>query len=257
MSNPPIRLLQISDCHLVSDPGADFFGRNPMKTLAQVTGYIEKHEAAVNAILTTGDISHDGSHESYAILAEHFSRLNAPVYSLAGNHDVLPNFHEALNTGLLSTAGHFIVHNWLVIMLDSVIVGDESGRGRVSDTELQRLEELLAIHPDKHTLLAVHHQPVAVTSEWMDTMKIINSETLFEKLAAHPQVRGILCGHIHHDFHVQVNNINVMSCPSTCHQFLPASDEFAIDPIAPGYRWLELTDSGTFTTGVIRIDVAA
>jgi len=252
MSQPPaIRMLQISDCHIVSDPDAEFYGRNPTSTLAQVVRHIENNEPNIDVILTTGDISHDASPESYALLAEQFGLLNTPVYSLPGNHDSHRLFHDMLNNDLLSTAGHFQIQNWLVVMLDSVIVGGEGGR--VSEHELQRLEDLLTKYPDKYTLLAVHHPPVAVTCKWIDTMQIKNSDALFNTLDNHPQVRGIVCGHIHQDFQVRVNNIEIFSCPSTCHQFMPASDEYTIDPITPGYRWLRLSDSGRITSGVTRV----
>ena len=48
--------------------------------------------------------------------------------------------------------------------------------------------------------------------------------------------------------------IKMMASPSTCIQFLPMSDEFAVDPIPPGYRWLELHPDGRIVTGIRRIE---
>jgi Icc protein len=42
--------------------------------------------------------------------------------------------------------------------------------------------------------------------------------------------------------------------PSTCVQFKPLSKDFAIDDVAPGYRWLDLYPDGRVETAVSRVD---
>ena len=48
-------------------------------------------------------------------------------------------------------------------------------------------------------------------------------------------------------------NIRLMSTPSTCIQFLPGSEDFAVDSRAPGYRWLTLHENGRIESGVQRL----
>jgi Icc protein len=45
-----------------------------------------------------------------------------------------------------------------------------------------------------------------------------------------------------------------MSSPSTCTQFRPNSDDFALDVRPPGYRWLDLTANGKIQTKVVWLD---
>ncbi len=68
---------------------------------------------------------------------------------------------------------------------------------------------------------------------------------------AHRNVRAVLWGHVHQHFEGERNGVRLMSTPSTCAQFLPRSDGFAIDRRPPGYRWLELRDDGTIATDVV------
>ena len=42
-----------------------------------------------------------------------------------------------------------------------------------------------------------------------------------------------------------------MSTPSTCLQFLPNSDSFAVDSRPPGYRWVDLMANGRIDTEVV------
>jgi Icc protein len=45
--------------------------------------------------------------------------------------------------------------------------------------------------------------------------------------------------------------LRLLSTPSTCAQFRPGSDSFAIDERPPGYRWLDLRADGRLDTEVV------
>jgi Icc protein len=50
------------------------------------------------------------------------------------------------------------------------------------------------------TLIGLHHPPLLVNSDWLDSSTLQNSEELFETIARHPQVRLVVFGHIHQEF---------------------------------------------------------
>jgi Icc protein len=91
-------------------------------------------------------------------------------------------------------------------------------------------------------------------SRWLDTMAVDNAGEFLAVIDRHPQVRGILWGHVHQTFDRQRNGVRLMATPSTCIQFLPGSDDFALDTAAPGYRWLSLHPDGRIETGVERLE---
>jgi 3',5'-cyclic-AMP phosphodiesterase len=43
----------------------------------------------------------------------------------------------------------------------------------------------------------------------------------------------------------------MLATPSTCAQFLPKSDDFAVDQLPPAYRTLELRADGSLLTEVV------
>jgi Icc protein len=45
-----------------------------------------------------------------------------------------------------------------------------------------------------------------------------------------------------------------MSSPSTCAQFQPSSDTFALDTRPPGYRWIDLHADGSIDTSVVWVE---
>jgi 3',5'-cyclic-AMP phosphodiesterase len=99
----------------------------------------------------------------------------------------------------------------------------------------------------------LHHQPLAIGSPWLDTMAVDNAAEFFRIIDRHRQVRAVVWGHVHQCFEQQRNNVALLATPSTCIQFMPHSEDFAIDPLPPGYRWFELYSDGSFTTGVERL----
>ena len=48
--------------------------------------------------------------------------------------------------------------------------------------------------------------------------------------------------------------MRLLSVPSTCVQFKPHSKDFAVDDVAPGYRWLDLHEDGRIDTEVSRVE---
>ena len=85
-------------------------------------------------------------------------------------------------------------------------------------------------------------------------MAVDNASAFFDTMDRYANVRAVVWGHVHQTFEQKRNDVQLLSSPSTCVQFLPGSEEFAVDMAAsPGYRWLELSADGGFKTGVERL----
>jgi Icc protein len=137
---------------------------------------------------------------------------------------------------------------WLLLFLDSTIPGETGGH--LNPGQLIDLEATLAENPGLPTLICLHHQPVPVGSQWIDSIGLNNSAEFFEVVDRHPQVRGLLCGHVHQQYDGKQAHIRLMATPSTCIQFVAGQDDFAIDHCPPGYRWLALLPDGQIRSGV-------
>jgi Icc protein len=87
----------------------------------------------------------------------------------------------------------------------------------------------------------------------MDAIGLEDGEAFFAVLDRHPQVRGALWGHIHQAFDGRRGKVRLMGSPSTSVQFLPCSQDLAMDSATPGLRWLELYPDGRLETGIARL----
>ncbi|WGW00795.1 3',5'-cyclic-AMP phosphodiesterase [Vibrio sp. YMD68] len=248
----PIKLLQITDTHLFAPADGDLLSVNTLDSFQAVVSMIQDSGVEFDSILATGDISQDHSVESYQRFAEGIAPLKQPCYWLPGNHDYQPNMGAVFPSSQIQHIEHLYVgDHWQVIMLDSQVVG--MPHGRLSDRQLDLLDEKLSANPNRHTLVLLHHHPILVGSAWLDQHTLKDSELLWQVLDKHSNVKAILCGHVHQDMDREFNGVRVMATPSTCIQFKPNSDEFALDKRAPGWRELDLYDDGQLVTQVKRL----
>jgi len=247
----PLRLLQFTDTHLLADREGRLLGLNTHESLKCVLELSQKNHPNPDLVLVTGDLVHDGSDSGYAYLQEYFRGFDVPVLLLAGNHDEARQLRDTTTVGPARLVKQIERDGWQIVMLDSSIAGSDGGR--LAATELALLDQQLSATPDLPALVCLHHQPVPVGSRWLDTMVLENAAEFFAVLDRHPQVRGVLWGHVHQEFDAMRNGVRLLATPSTCFQFKPRSVDFSLDATAPGYRWLNLHPDGRIDSGVCRL----
>ena len=203
-------------------------------------------------ILLTGDLAQEPSAACYQRMQLFLDHLDIPCLCLPGNHDEPDLMRKELHKGNVQVSFQLRLQGWQIFCLNTHIPGSEGGA--ISDLELDWLEDYLAQYPDEPALIALHHHPLPVNSAWMDTMVVDNAAELLARLANYPHVRLLVCGHIHQQWEYNQGGMKILSCPSTCFQFMPESDTFAVDELAPGYRWLTLYPDGNVETDIIRLD---
>lgn len=244
-----LNLLQVTDTHLVGDPAGRQRGVVTLDALQAVLRLAGKDSHDV--VLLTGDIVHDDP-EGYDWARRELSMLGKPVLCIPGNHDDPALLRDALAGEPFRHCGHHDFLGWRLVMLDSHVPGGAEGLLRAS--ELERLAAALQSAGDRHVLVVLHHHPIASGSRWLDTLGLRNAKDFFAIIDRHATVRGILWGHVHqsHDS-IRCNThgeLRLMSTPSTCVQFLPQADDFAIDTLPPGFRTLQLHADGRIDSQV-------
>jgi len=250
-ADKPIRIVQITDFHLLADPAQTMMGINTEQSFLTVVDHAWRSQADIALFLLTGDLAQEATAATYRRLREHLDILSAPCYCLPGNHDEAALMAQALVGGNLRLQTQILLDGWQIICLDSTI--PEEPGGYLDSAQLALLEAKLAEQPALHTLVALHHSPLPTGSAWLDTMTLANGDALFALVERFPQVKAIVYGHIHQAMDVDRNGLRLLACPSTCFQFKPGSAGFALDFLPPGYRWLDLHPDGRIETAVERL----
>jgi Icc protein len=249
-----IRLLQLSDTHLFGAADRALRGIVTRASLQAVLRHARAHHWDADALLLTGDLVNDDA-AGYTTVRELLGNVGKPVWCLPGNHDDVSAMKRELNAAPFSICGHHDVGGWRVVMLDSCVPGQ--AHGRISAGELARLDAALASAGDRHVLVSLHHHPVRMASRWLDSVALQNADDFFSVTDRYPQLRAIAWGHVHQPYDSRRKGVRLLAVPSTCAQFLPHSDQFAVDPSPPGYRRLALRADGTIDTEVLRVDMHA
>jgi len=249
-----LQLLHISDSHLYSDPASLLKGICPHDSFTAIIKDAYRRFPDVDAVILGGDMAQDEQPETYHRLASMLPDWQAPMMLTPGNHAALGYLSGTLIPALRARGAYcdrLLAKGWQVITLNSHHAGHISGL--LPATELERVQQLLSASSGVHTLLAMHHHPLPIGSHWLDEIDLANRDELWEIVHQHPQVRALLCGHIHQPFDAMHDGVRVLGSPSTCVQFTPGTDNFELADISPGYRWLELLDDGSISTTVHRI----
>ena len=248
-------LLQITDTHLFASADTTHRGINTQASLDTVLAHARTDSRwPPDAIVVTGDIVHDESNAGYLRFRKTLESLGPPAFCIPGNHDDPAILAECLAAPGLQVCGGAALTGWRLILLNTFLPGEVGGE--LGPNELARLEGALSTYPHEYALICMHHHPLPMESAWLDEVGLRDAAAFLEIVARHEQVRAVLWGHVHQASDRLRDGVRFLSCPSTCSQFRPDSNEFGVDSRPPGMRWLALSPDGGLTTEVVRVSGA-
>lgn len=251
MDQESLKILQITDSHLFSSTLGKLLGMNTEDSFQAVLKLIrEQHRESFDCILATGDLSQDGSTESYERFKQALTQFQCPQYWIPGNHDDRTLMQQVGGSACMPTLLDF--PHWQIVLLDSQIPGEV--HGNLTDSQLDIIDQALLSEPEKHRLLCLHHQPWPMGCTWLDSQQIISHQAFNHRVANNSCIKAVLWGHVHQASDRMFHDTRYVSTPSTCVQFKPESEDFCLDTLAPGYRWLTLHPDGSIETEVCRVE---
>jgi Icc protein len=232
----PFLLVQLSDPHI----GADWGGGDPVALLAAAVAAARALDPNPDAVLISGDLADHGADAEYEQVRELVAPLEAPLYVLPGNHDdrnALRRHFELPDADGAHVQYAAELGPFRLVVVDSQCSGKE--HGELDADRLAWLDATLAAAPRTPTLLALHHAPVVTGIPVWDDLGVppADRRAFGEVVAAHPQVRRIVAGHMHRTVSAEVGGRNVFVAPSTYVQsrleFGAEEIELSADP--PGF----------------------
>lgn len=252
MTTHPLRIIQISDSHLFADASQSLLGVNTEESFQAVVSFIKNAAGKIDLIIHSGDLSQDGSKESYERVAQALKELQVPVYYIPGNHDNVRTLTAVYPIEPISGHKHIVLKNWHIILLNSQKPG--CVEGYLDASQLTYLQHCLQTYPEHQAIIVFHHQPVLMGCAWLDNLGLKNADEFWQLISGYPKVNSVLFGHVHQENVQMVNGVKCYSVPSTCIQFARDCDEFGLENLPPGYRWIDLHEDGFLETGVQRIE---
>ncbi len=249
-------IAHISDPHLTAD-GAPLHGLvDADAALARVIAAVNALNPPPDAVLATGDLTHDRDAGAARRAAAMLAGLRAPVFATVGNHDD----REALRAAFGAAPGGgtpwtYAVEDFPLRLLALDAAVNDPFRAALSPAALDWLAARLTESPERPTLVFLHHPPFDTGIDWLDQMGIAaGRDELGALLRAHGGVAAILCGHLHHPMRGSWHGVPVFAAPSvanrtvlTGHGTADAAIAVAAPPGYALYHW-----DGTDLTGAPR-----
>ena len=230
----PLKLVQLSDCHVPSDPAATYRGLDAGGALERLAGAVRS--LFPDLLLLTGDVSEDAGDASYRRVRDCLAGIGPRMLALPGNHDEPSVMRGFFPEGPWDGPAIIERDDWLLLLLDS------TGPGRIDGTldpgDLDALEQGLDASGASHALVALHHQPVPVGSPWIDkyALEATQAERLLALLERDGRVRCVTWGHVHQDFRAERGGMLLLGAPSTVANGVPGREKFTLDAGGPACR---------------------
>jgi Icc protein len=219
-----MRLLQLSDPHLLADPAGLCRGRYPLRqlrlglqeALRQIGG-----ADSVDLLLLSGDLCHDESWTGYAQLRDLLREMGLKTALLPGNHDQPQLLRAALGRHWPVAPALVCLGSVDLLLLDSHRPGTDVGwLGPLQLAWLQR--QLKDRQPGRPLLVALHHPPLAIGDPRFDPIALADAPQLLALLRPVADLRAVLFGHIHRPFQgwlPALPGVPLLGCPSSLVSF--------------------------------------
>ena len=243
-----LSLVQVTDTHLTGTETGRLLGMNTARSARGVIDAALATESA-DCVLVTGDIAADGQPEAYGQL-EALLGTSVPSLWLPGNHDNVSSHKDRYAPHMKR---RLRAKHWDVVMLETQVEGEVGGV--LSATELTALRSAVddARLANKALLVATHHPLRRLESAWLDEQSVKNASEALDILKPIADQTAVISGHVHQESDEVINGVRMMTTPSTCVQFAPRSQDFALDSEDPGYRRLVLHPNACIETQVLRV----
>ena len=243
-------VVQISDSHLFGDKQGCLQEVNTYDSLQAVLNDASKRYSHARAFVLSGDLSQDGTAESYHNLKGLIRDLTrTPCFVIPGNHDHIPNMRQHLVSDSIRFERFADFEDWRVHFLNTQV--EDMEHGFLGTDEMGVLEKNASERKQNH-LICLHHPPVLLNG-FIDRSKLQNSDQFFAVLENIQGQKVVIFGHAHQEYVEKRSDLVLLGAPSTCVQFEPHTPECVKHALPPGYRVLNLRDGGVFETEVIRI----
>ena len=244
-----LKFVHITDTHLLDQPDGVLHNINTKERLEIVLSHSQSHYPDIDFFLITGDVSQTGSKESYSILESVIGQYGIPVYCVPGNHDTPQLLKKIIPVCPNKSVNIIKLGKFSLVLINSCVEGEHYGA--LTQNCLQQLDEHLKSSKNKFSIISMHHPPVSINSEWLDKLGLQNKSEFLQIINKNPQHVLVLCGHVHQEIDQKIENLRLLSTPSTCHQYKPGSMSMrCIGLPLPAYRFVKLTSLNKIVTKV-------
>ena len=213
-------ICQLSDIHFTDGFKKLFNQINTAEQFIKTVNFCNNLNPQPDLYIISGDLI-DGKPEYYENFINISNRLQKPYYLMMGNHDVRNQLQKFIsNKNLIDSNGYinFSLNNHpiKIICLDTAI--DNMIEGKITIETMKWLKDELSMDLNEPVIIFMHHPPINIGSQLFDNIKCKNGNEFLQLTKEYQNISKIVFGHVHCKFNKNVENQELLSCPSASFQ---------------------------------------
>ncbi len=223
--NMTLDLVHLSDTHISTTRGDTSYKALGSSSLLLKDAIEQTNKIkGLDFVLFTGDLVDSATKDNYVEYYRLLSKLKYPTLNAFGNHDF--NYGDLTKDEVLDIVKTYNPNytfsdsyyaftpktDYRIIILDGVVTDENTSNGRLTEEQLQFLDNELSQNQDKIAVIALHFPPVEpfVAKEH----QLLNADKMNEILIKYKNPIVVLSGHYHAAKIRQIGNIVFVSTPS-------------------------------------------
>ena len=211
----------VTDSHIIK-PEVQYskIAKSRIENLEKFVSNILELKIKPDAIIHTGDISHNGLIDEYKLAYNILRKLKIPIFYTPGNRDNKKNLSSIFFHSYLTNSDQdlFIYSStfekFRLVSFDSCC--DKNNQGEFTFEKLNIFSKILMEDKKIPTIIFMHHPPYNVSLSSSKRIEFI-SESLFPRfrkiIGSCNNLIGIFCGHIHRNFKSKIGNVISYTLP--------------------------------------------
>ena len=212
-------IAQLTDTHLLSLRSAQPLAHRRAEDFRRCVADINRLNPRPDAVIHTGDLTHEGDAESYALAQDIVSELVPPFYPIPGNCDnrtaLADTFSDAVPMPRHGAFVQYAVDDFPLRLVGLDTQGTIGHDGDYDDERMSELGGLLDTETEKPTALFMHHAPFSIGEEPPAFRVRATAERLAREIAQHSQIIRVFCGHHHAPSSGTAGTVLVTTAPAT------------------------------------------
>ena len=106
-----------------------------------------------------------------------------------------------------------------MLILNTTYAPDGHGGGSIARHQMAQMKPLLAVDSGRSVCVFMRHHAVPVDSLWQDDIMLGNAQEFTHLIASKPEVKAVICGHMHQKRDHFVGATRFLATPSSAVQF--------------------------------------
>ena len=216
-------LAQISDTH-ITVPGAS--GKNSeikLRALENCVENINSLNPLPDAVIHTGDLSHNGTLDELELVKSYLKKLKAPYFVTPGNRDcnstMINVFADCIGNKNVKNNITYAIKKFPINLVSFDTTSPDDNLGVLSFEKISMLDNILSENQKTPTILFSHHPLFLLPDTFNPNVECRSEKSikLFKEIIyRHPQIVAFFCGHSHKPLRQRLGFFDANIAPPLC-----------------------------------------